>query len=274
MSNMYGYTDYNGPRITNTEPPNAGVLSKEEDGGNLVVEDDHPLQAGFWMDGDSLAPPCGSSIPTIHQMLQFANLFGPTEPVSTHIQHHDKNEVLYDLGCGDGRVCLEACSNNGTTLKAAIGVEIENDLVDRGQGLAQDYYKRQLQLSNESNFVVPKIVQGDLCDILDRLIEKAKGKVEATKAPLDFPLPTVITLFLLPESLALIEPRCRQLLQLLPTNLEEAGLVSGKPPFRIVCNSWKFPTLRPVKEMEIVEGCVSTTFVYLYTRKSVSSVGG
>jgi hypothetical protein len=42
------------------------------------------------MDGDSLAPPCGTSISTVYQIIEFVSIC--------------KNDIVYDVGCGDGRI--------------------------------------------------------------------------------------------------------------------------------------------------------------------------
>jgi len=66
----------------------------EDDGSS---DDDDPFTVEMWMEGDSLAPPCGSAVPVVHAMLEFEGLKRGV----------DSDDVLYDLGCGDGRVCLE-----------------------------------------------------------------------------------------------------------------------------------------------------------------------
>ena len=140
MSNLTGYCDYNGPSTTvgaseardnesstscccDDERQSKLLLvnnNNDDDMGNNDDDDNYdddpphnPLQVGFWMEGDSLAPPCGTSLSTIHQLLEFA-----------HVQASD---VLYDLGCGDGRICFEAWALYHC--RAIVGVEIEDDLV-------------------------------------------------------------------------------------------------------------------------------------------------
>ena len=75
MINLYGYNDYNGP---------ACLLSDDQkfnarDGHhitNVGDEDEYnnPLQIGYWLEGDSLSPPCGTSISAIHTVLEYANV--------------------------------------------------------------------------------------------------------------------------------------------------------------------------------------------------------
>jgi hypothetical protein len=69
----HAYQDYNGPRIAGVVPP------------PLDQVEENPLEAlCAWREGGpSLAPPCGSSVPFIHAMLDFASV--------------GKNDVLYDV---------------------------------------------------------------------------------------------------------------------------------------------------------------------------------
>ena len=54
-------------------------------------------------------------MPATHSMLELGNI--------------TSNDAIYDLGCGDGRVLLEACVRH--KCKYCIGVESEQDLVNR-----------------------------------------------------------------------------------------------------------------------------------------------
>lgn len=73
-NHRHAYQDYNGPRIGGVLPP---PLEQQEENQQAALS--------TWQEGgDSLAPPCGSSIPLIHAMLDFAS-----------VCEHD---VLYDVG--------------------------------------------------------------------------------------------------------------------------------------------------------------------------------
>lgn len=222
-------------------------------------EEDDPLRPGLWMDGDSLAPPCGTPIWLVRTMLEFASV-GP-------------NDVLYDLGCGDGRVCLEAYARHGGSGVTCVGVEIEEDLVRRFEHLI-----RRLPIPARGRGVAVRAVRADLRAVLAALVEKAEaafgvagagdqegliGTVEKEKgdgatskvappteegtAPPsrsslmaeglnDLPLPTVVALYLLPEAVALIEPMLLKLLRLVPGS-------------RVVCNTWGLKSIEPVKTL-------------------------
>lgn len=67
-----------------------------------------------WMEGDSLAPPCQSENEVIVSILD------------TIAPYTNESSVLFDLGCGDGRICIAATQRFGCFSR---GVEIEADLV-------------------------------------------------------------------------------------------------------------------------------------------------
>jgi SAM-dependent methyltransferase len=245
MSNMYGYSDYNGPTAfathddelaaAKTLPTTSVDNHKQEE----EEEDTNPLQAGFWMEGDSLAPPCGTAISTIHSLLDFAEV--------------KSTDVLYDLGCGDGRVCLEAYAKYNCR---SVGVEVEADLVERAQHLISNLPGTENEKTKRRS---PRVVHQDLQEMLDHLLDRlaSPNDDEPQSADPELPLPTIIVLYLLPESLAELQDRFISLLRLLP------------PPFRILCNTWGLPRLQADKETKISEENGAITPLHLYTRNSL-----
>ena len=229
---MYGYSDYNGPLAQQTTN---GDQSDDYDNDD---DDDNPLRAGLWMEGDSLAPPCGTSIPTIHRLLDFG--------------HVKDTDVMYDLGCGDGRVCLEAMVKY--KVKACVGVDIEQDLIQKFHywigGLPSDMAVRIHG------------VQADLRQVLSSLVVRAKGETLASSSPSssdfdDLPLPTLIVLYLLPESIRELEED----LVILLTTLK---------PIRIICNTWGFSSIQPTQVLDIEEvSGGATTRLFLYSRDNL-----
>jgi Mycolic acid cyclopropane synthetase len=255
MSNMYGYSDYDGPKIASEDSPFAEALHpvhpQLNDGNNNDDDDDdddddNPLQVGFWMEGDSLAPPCGTSISTIHQILQYLQL--------------EAKDILYDLGCGDGRICLEAWHRYHCT---TIGIEVEVDLVSRAQSLITQL-SAVLSSEDPSLKNLPQVHCMDLRQIFREWMVITTSDVEnddiTNHTPSKiFPLPTIIFLYLLPEALLEIEPSLLQLLLIAPKNC------------RIVCNTWGIPNWKPIQETTIPERTaagVSTT-IFVYTTDSV-----
>jgi hypothetical protein len=82
----------------------------------LSEEEENPFQIGIWLEGDSLAPPCQAEFDVVRCILELAR--------------PDARSVLFDLGAGDGRVCVAACEVYGCT---AVGCEIESVLYNKFQ---------------------------------------------------------------------------------------------------------------------------------------------
>ena len=129
-------------------------------------EETRPL--GSWLEGDSLAPPCQSDMSVVYSILSFAQDSGGIAA----------EDVLYDLGCGDGRICVEASRLYGCW---SVGCEIEEDLVEKFQ---LNVAKRNLQDR-------VKILSGDLRDV-------------------DLADATIITLYLLPEAIIQLTSKLQQ----------------------------------------------------------------
>ena len=205
------------------------------------------MQVGFWMEGDSLAPPCGTEIPIIHKLLEFAGV--------------SAQDTVYDLGCGDGRVCLEAFAKHRC---ASVGVEVEFDLVDRA-----NFLLAQLGVDCNEKTSLPKIIRQDLRNVLKILVAQhsptprptsteTHSDIAANDDPL--PLPTVVFLYLLPDALSEIK-----------WNL--VLLLMAVPNLRIVCTTWGLPSLEPAKKGEFEETqSGSTAEAFLYTKKSLGSI--
>ncbi|KAI9921166.1 hypothetical protein PsorP6_001250 [Peronosclerospora sorghi] len=122
---------------------------------------------GFmWIEGDSLAPPCQSDHDVVSKIVEIARL--------TH------DDFLFDMGCGDGRICIEAAKRFGSR---AHGVEIEEFLVKRF---------RELIVANKLQQLV-SVSHGDL---LDEDLSQA----------------TVIVTYLLPDALDQLTPKFMMLL--------------------------------------------------------------
>jgi hypothetical protein len=254
-SNLYGYADgYHGPKLGGGNSREAQNKEQDNDESNQS-EEHNPLQVGFWMEGDSLAPPCGSSISTIHALLQFANV--------------TNDDVVYDLGCGDARVCLEAFALYRCQ---SVGIEIEQDLVDRAnilvENLADQVHEEKLRQR------LPLVLQQDLRQVLDALVLKATYAYSSPSSagssisdagerqPLSeslasLPLPTLIVMYLLPEAIETIRDGLIQLLCILPSN------------FRIVCNTWGITSLRKTRAIEVQEDSLALTPLILYDKNSL-----
>lgn len=122
--------------------------------------EENPLDS-FWMEGDSLAPPCQSENDIIDIILNLVEI--------------TNNSIVYDLGCGDGRICIEASKRYGCH---SVGVEIESKLYED--------FLRNIENNNLSSLTTA--ILGDLREI-------------------DISSATIIILYLLPEAIELIKEK-------------------------------------------------------------------
>jgi hypothetical protein len=244
MSNLYGYTDYRGPQIIRESDNQENTAAADSDfikngAMNYYEEDDDddPLRCGLWMEGDSLAPPCGSSIPLIHSLLSFASV--------------SSKDVLYDFGCGDGRICLEALIKSNC--RQCVGVEVEDDLVTKGNALISELPK-DFKLTSDGKPRV-QLVQADLREVIQGLLAAQKSMAESSDETGyfgDLPMPTIIVLYLLPEATAELEKDLIALLQY----------------SRIVCNTWGLPSVKHSQKIDVPEEGGASTTLFLYSQET------
>ena len=83
-------------------------------------EEDNALP--HWIEGDSLAPPCQSEIAVVKDILELAQV--------------SEQDTLYDLGCGDGRICIAAATQY---CARAVGVEIEQELIEKFKAASKKF---------------------------------------------------------------------------------------------------------------------------------------
>jgi 2-polyprenyl-3-methyl-5-hydroxy-6-metoxy-1,4-benzoquinol methylase len=115
-------------------------------------------------DAEDLAPFVITPMPVVEKMLELAQV--------------SENDILYDIGCGDGRIVITAAVTYGA----------------RGVGIDIDLEKVKESKNNAKRAGVSKLVEFLMGD--------------ATK--MDISEATVVTLYLLPESNALLEPKLEQ----------------------------------------------------------------
>ena len=130
-------------------------------------------------------------------------------------------DVLYDIGCGDGRIVITAARKFGAT---GVGIDIDKAMVDASVAKAKAAG-------------VTKLVKF-LC-------------MDATKA--DISAATVVTLYLLPESNALMRPILDQQL---------------KPGTRVVCHNYPVPgwEKKQTQSLSIKDEEGVDHSIYLYIR--------
>ncbi|RQM11918.1 hypothetical protein DD237_003082 [Peronospora effusa] len=120
----------------------------------------------MWIEGDSLAPPCQSDRDVVSKIVEIARV--------------TPDDVVFDLGCGDGRICIEAAKRFGARAR---GVEIEEFLIERF---------RKLIVANE----IQQLVSVSHGDLLEEDLSEA----------------TVIVTYLLPDALDQLTPKFVKLL--------------------------------------------------------------
>lgn len=117
-----------------------------------------------WMEGDSLAPPCQSETEVIETILEIIS------------SKANESSVLYDLGCGDGRICIAATQRFGCSSR---GVEIEADLIESFQANIQLY-----QLQDKVQALHQDLLQVNLLDATIIVLYLLPDAVEQLRQPL------------------------------------------------------------------------------------------
>lgn len=173
------------------------------------AEDLNPL-SNYWMEGDSLAPPCQAELDVVHSILDLA------EPNSS--------SVLYDLGCGDGRICCEASKRY---LCKSVGCEIEPHLIEK--------FRRHVSRIPDKN-IANKIA----------IVEDDLRNISLKDA-------TIISLYLLPESVEEIKPKLIEALR--------RGAV-------LICNTWGPKNFRPIVRKEC--GFSNNVILLKYDKTSIT----
>ena len=177
------------------------------------------------MDGDSLAPPCGSDPWLLPHLFSALNLRA--------------DDVLYDLGCGDGRICLAACGAGVSSASTPAGSASPDPLplcgVFRAVGVE---------------------LESDVCDVFEADIERAglRGRVSCVRGDLrdvDISDATVVVLYLLPEGVAAVQDKV-------------VALMTAKEGVRVLCISWG---LKGVKESKRVDVDGVTFYIYRSAEK-------
>lgn len=130
-------------------------------------EEETPFGAYMWIEGDSLAPPCQSDSDVVKRIVDIAQL--------------DGSDVLIDLGCGDGRICIAAAVHFGARAR---GVEIEDFLIHQFEQAIEKHH-------------VDHLVSISHGDLMQENLDDA----------------TVIVTYLLPEALEQLRPKFSELLQ-------------------------------------------------------------
>ncbi|GMI29815.1 hypothetical protein TrCOL_g6148 [Triparma columacea] len=150
-----------------------------------------------------------------------------------------KDEIMLDLGCGDGRLCFGSIKRG---FSKSVGVELEADVCARFRELIGEAVTAG-KISPDS----VRCIEGDLRDVN---VENPVSDWEGT---------TCVTAYLLPEGLAIIEEPLREWL------MADDGLKRLRR--RVVCNTWGFKGWVPVRKVVLEE--MNGTPLLLYDKSSV-----
>jgi len=158
-------------------------------------------------DAVDLAPWVPTPQPVVDRMLELAAV--------------SDNDVLFDIGCGDGRIVITAARRYGAR---GVGIDIDKAMIEESErNAAAAGVERQVKFVN----------------------------MDATKA--DISEATVVSLYLLPESNALMRP------------LLEAQL---RPKSRVVCHNYAIPgwEAKQAQTETVKDENGEDHYVYLYIR--------
>ncbi len=158
-------------------------------------------------DAVDLAPWVPTPAPVVDRMLELAAVTG--------------RDILYDIGCGDGRIVITAARRYGAR---GVGIDIDKAMIEESERNAA------------AAGVADKV----------RFLGMDATKADITEA-------TVVSLYLLPESNALMRP------------ILEAQL---RPKSRVVCHNYAMPgwEAKQVRVETVKDEEGGTHYVYLYIR--------
>jgi SAM-dependent methyltransferase len=176
----------------------------DEDGEPELYEGSHGR-----MDVPDLAPFVTSPMIVVEKMFEMVNL--------------TKDDIVYDLGCGDGRIVILAAKKYGAR---GVGIDIDAQRIKESRAYAK-------------NAGVSDLVEFHLQDVMKADISEA----------------TVVTLYLLPESNALLRPLLEEQL---------------KPGARVVSHNYNIPgwDTKEIGYAEITTGDDEIHTIFAYRKKS------
>jgi len=154
-----------------------------------------------------LAPFAPTPMVVVERMLELAEI--------------DRNDVLYDLGCGDGRIVITAAKEYGAR---GVGIDIDPGLIDESIEAA-----KAARVEGLVEFYVQDIREAD------------------------FSGATIVTLYLLPESVALLRPLLEKQL---------------KPGSTVVSHNYLIPGWKEEKTGYVTyrDGTCDDHVIYVYKR--------
>jgi hypothetical protein len=182
------------------DPGMAYSFRNNEDGALELYEGSHGRS-----DAPDLAPYVPTPMVVVEKMLEMAKV--------------KKNDILYDLGCGDGRIVITAAKKYGAR---GVGIDLDPERIKESKA-----YAKQAGVDDLVEFRLQDVMKSDFSEA------------------------TVVTLYLLPESNALLRPILEEQL---------------KPGARVVSHNYHMPDWQSreigYKELTTGDGEAHTIFVY------------
>lgn len=184
------------------DPGRAYSFRYNEDGYLELYEGSHNR-----VDAPDLAPYVPTPMVVVEKMLEMAKV--------------TKTDILYDLGCGDGRIVITAAKKYGTH---GVGIDLDPERIAESNA-----YAKQAGVED--------LVEFRLQDVMKSSISEA----------------TVVTLYLLPESNALLRPILEEQL---------------KPGARVVSHNYHMPDwqAKEIGYTEVTTGDGELHTIYVYKK--------
>ena len=200
-------------------------------------DDAHPLRMWF-PGGESLAPWLGTPGCWIVPILEHANI--------------SKEDVLCDVGCGDGRIPIIAHQHFQAN---AVGIDLDRELID----MAVAHANRRLGTTN---------IEAVAADEPERYEVACNGGLSficSDALTEDLSSVTLMVVYLLPESFEILAPLFQQHLS--------RPRSSSEPTQRLVIIGWKPPNMIEIKDVEFGQDETATSsHVYYYDVTSLPGV--
>ena len=86
----------------------------------VIVSPVSPVRLAAWQPAPSLAPYVPTPLDVVHRMLELADI--------------TKDDVIYDLGCGDGRILIETAQRYGSR---GVGIDYDPERIAEARAIAK-----------------------------------------------------------------------------------------------------------------------------------------
>lgn len=227
-------------------------------------EDDREAKPYHWLEGDSLAPPCPSDLNILPGLLDLIEPYVWNDELvqPDPVLGLASSAIVYDIGCGDGRVCMAISRRFGCTTK---GIDIEEVLIEEfrenvkdlslnlspGPRAIENYEKLLKNTIDNEEIKYQDYNDESFSSLFSMKLTEKIHPIHGDLLEKDLSDATIITMFLLPEAMETIKEKLIEAL--------EKDII-------VVCQMWRLKGLPYTKS--VVYGDYSTPF-YLYTKENL-----